>query len=210
MGEEQQAIDNIDTLNARMKPLSPEQRKRKQQRFLKVYRDTANVKASCKAAGISRQTFYNWRDNDEEFSAELPDAEEDANDTLEYAAYDRAVLGVETYVVSQGRIVYEEIPVFDAFGEQVLDDKGNPVTKRGKPLIERKYSDSLLITRLKARMPEKYREKQQVDLNANVNAQVQASHEIAISPRDLTDEELSTMKALAKNAMERKKQKGEQ
>lgn len=169
MSEDQQGIDNIDTLNARKRPLTPEQRARKQQRFLKVYGETANIKASCKSAGVSRQTFYNWRDDDEAFKSQLVDADEDANDTLEYAAYDRGVLGVESYVVSQGRIVYEDILVFDESGEPLLDDKGNQTTKRGKPLVERKFSDSLLITKLKARMPEKYKDKQQVEHSGSID-----------------------------------------
>ncbi len=158
-------IDKLDTPNARKKggPLTPEQKEAKQQRFLKVYRETANVKASCKSAGISRQTFYNWRDSDESFNLLLIDAEEDANDTLEYAAYDRGVLGVVSYVISQGKMVYEEIPALDDQKKPMRDEDGNQIMRRGKPLVERKYSDSLLITRMKARMPDKYKDKQQVD-----------------------------------------------
>jgi hypothetical protein len=157
-------IDHIDTSNARdnakYRPLTPEQRAKKQERFLKAYRETANIKHACKVAGISRQTYLNWKATDEVFKAQLPDADEEANDTLELAAYDRAVKGVPSFVVSQGRMVYEETPVFDEeTGEQKLDKKGRRVFLLGKPLIERKYSDALLITLLKARMPEKYKDR---------------------------------------------------
>lgn len=144
-------------------PFTPEARKRNQLRFLKAYRETANIKASCVVARISRQTFYDWRDSDESFRLQLVDAEEDANDTLEYAAYDRAVLGVESYVVSQGKIVYEEVPVLDDENKPKFDEDGYPIMRRGNPLIERKYSDSLLTVRLKARMPEKYKDKAQFE-----------------------------------------------
>jgi len=134
-------------------------RAHRQARFLKVFRETANIKHSCKVAGISRQTFYEWRDADEDFNAQLAVAEPEANDTLEYAAHDRAVNGVPSYVVSQGKMVYEEIPLLDEEGKPQLNKQGGQIMLRGKPLIERKYSDTLLVTLLKARMPEKYKDK---------------------------------------------------
>lgn len=153
----EQHIGNLDTHYARKSgPLSPEQRLKKQIRFLASYRKTGNIKHSCEYAGINRQTFYDWRENDTIFAAHLVEAEKDADDTLEYAGYDRAVTGVPSYVVSQGKIVYEDVPVLDDQGDPVLDKHGNPTYKRGKPLIERKYSDSLLTTLLKARLPHKY------------------------------------------------------
>lgn len=153
-----QKPDNLDTYYTRKDgPLSPEQRIRKQIRFLSAYRKTGNIKHSCEYAGISRQAFYDWKESDALFAKHLIDyAEPDADDSLEYAGYDRAVTGVPSYVVSQGKIVYEDIPVLDAHGDPVLDKYDNPTYKRGKPLIERKYSDSLLVTLLKARMPQKY------------------------------------------------------
>jgi hypothetical protein len=143
---EEQDIDT-STHSRPSTPLTPEQRAKKQQTFLKLYRECANIKASCKAAGINRQTFYNWRDNDSEFAAQLPEADKDADDTAEFALYDRAIKGVESYVVSNGRVVY-------------LDDK---------PLKERKYSDGLLTTLLKARMPEKYKDKQHVEHSGGID-----------------------------------------
>lgn len=142
-------------------PLTEEQRARKQARFLKAYRESGNIKFSCKKAAIDRSTYYAWHNSDEVFAAQVAEAEQDASDTLEYAAYERAVLGVPTYLVSQGRLVYEEIPVLNAAGEPFLDEHGKPVVQRGDPIIERKYSDSLLTTLLKARMPEKYKDRQQ-------------------------------------------------
>lgn len=170
MSEEQQP-DKIDILPARKRggPLTPDQRVRKQARFLGAYRETGNIRYSCQVAGISRQTYYDWRDHDEAFKAELPDAIADAHDTLEQAAYERAVKGVESYVVSMGRVVYEEIPEVDEDGNPKLNKKGEPIVKRGNPIIERKYSDSLLTTLLKANMPEKYRERTQVEHTGSVD-----------------------------------------
>lgn len=156
-------IDNIDILNARdtakYKPLTPGERIKKQERFLKAMGEHGTVKFACKYAGISRQTYKNWRDTDEAFKAQLPDAELERNDTLEYSAFSQAVDGVPSYVVSQGKIVYHEIPVFNEDGTPKLDAHGYEVMKRGEPIIERKYAPNLLITLLKANMPEKYRER---------------------------------------------------
>lgn len=156
---DEQDIDKIDALNAKYKPLTPEQRKKKQVTFLRALGKHGVVKVACKAAGISRQTFKNWRDNDPEFAAQLPDAEEDRNDTLEYAAYSQAVEGIPSYVVSQGHIVYKEKPVLDEHGNPKLDKDGRVIFTRTEPIIERKYAPSVLITLLKANMPEKYKER---------------------------------------------------
>jgi hypothetical protein len=139
--------------------MAEQQTERRQARFLKAYRESGNIKASCKAAGIARSTFYEWRGSDEAFKAQLPDAKEDACDTLEFAAYERAVKGVESYVVSMGRIVYEEIPVLDEESKPRLNKDGGQIMLRGKPIMERKYSDSLLTTLLKANLPRKYKDK---------------------------------------------------
>jgi hypothetical protein len=169
MSDEQQP-DKIDIPYTRKRggPLSPEQRVRKQARFLGAYRASGNVMYSCKVAGISRQTYYDWRDRDEMFKAELPDAMQDAHDTLELAAYERAVQGVESYVVSMGRVVYEDVPLLDEEGKPKLNKDGGQIMLRGKPIVERKYSDSLLTTLLKANMPEKYRDKQEIDLTTHI------------------------------------------
>lgn len=151
MSDEQEHINNFDSHHAhRRGPLTPEQRARKQQKFLQAYREVGIIKYACKVAGVSRATFYDWRDHDPEFAAQISGAKEDACDTLEYAAYAQAVLGVEEPVVSMGQ----------------------PVFYKGKPLTVRKYSPSVLITLLKANMPEKYKDRQE--------STVQMAGEVAI------------------------------
>ena len=180
---------NLDTYYANKPgPLSPEQCLKKQIRFLAAFRNTANIKHSCKHAGISRQTYYSWKEHDPIFAAHLAQAENDADDTLEYAAYDRAVTGIPSYVVSQGRIVYEEIPDTDEDGNPKLDKHNNPLMKRGKPLIERKYSDTLLSTLLKARMPQKYN-RQQLEVSGPDGKPIQHQlvSELAKLPPDQLD-----------------------
>ena len=42
-----------------------------------------NIDASCKAFGISRQTFYNWKSDDEKFAKRISDVQEGLIDFVE-------------------------------------------------------------------------------------------------------------------------------
>lgn len=149
-------------------PLKPEQRDWTQEAFLQAYRETGNIKYSCKEANIDRSTYYYWRDHDESFKAKLPSAKEEACDTLELAAYERAVKGVPSHVVSNGRVVYVEVPVLDKEGKETFDEEGRPIIKR-EPLLERKYSDALLSLLLKSNLPEKYKDRREEQVKQSVD-----------------------------------------
>ena len=86
------------------------------------------VRAACAAAGYARRCVYRWRKEDEEFAKSWADALAVAVDLLEEEA-DR-----------RGRDGYDE-PVF--FQGEVCGAR-------------RKYSDALLLARLKALKPEQY------------------------------------------------------
>jgi len=62
-------------------------------RFLETLCETANVRASCEKAGISRKGAYKAREKNEKFANDWDDAIEDAVDKLELAAVARAVNG---------------------------------------------------------------------------------------------------------------------
>jgi hypothetical protein len=89
------------------------------------------VRAACAAADYARSCVYEWRKEDRDFAGRWTRAIQIAGDLLEEEA-DR-----------RGRDGYDE-PVFFQ-GEQ-----------RG---VKRKYSDSLLLARLKAVRPDEYRER---------------------------------------------------
>lgn len=59
-------------------------------RALVAYRTEGTVKAACKAASISRQTWYRWLQADPAFAAAVGEAEQDVADDLEAAALTRA------------------------------------------------------------------------------------------------------------------------
>jgi hypothetical protein len=104
--------------------------------FLAALSSSANVTLACTAARIARSKVYEYRDKNPQFAKQWEDAMDTAIDILEEEARRRAQDGVETFVVSKGQVVMWE----------------------GKPLKERKYSDTLMVALLKAHRPAKYRE----------------------------------------------------
>lgn len=121
--------------------LTDEERKQTQEIFLDAFSVSANVRASCLKAGISRTTIYEWAEHDDEFSILYKQAELDANDLIRQELYRRAVTGYDKPLVSVGRVV-------------TMKDKN------GKEHVvkDRVYSDMLLSLLAKARLPE-FREK---------------------------------------------------
>jgi hypothetical protein len=103
--------------------------------LLDALAETANVTWACKAAKIPRRTAYEWRDADPVFSKGWEEAVELGTDALEDEAIRRGHAGVDK-------------PVYQG-GKQV-----------GKL---REYSDTLLIFMLKARRPDKFKERAQID-----------------------------------------------
>lgn len=104
--------------------------------FLEMFRRTGNVSQACAGSGIKRRgTVYDWQEHDEAFALEYRQAEIEATESLEAEAHRRAMFGVPKYkgVYYKGTLL------------EVVE--------------EREYSDTLLIFLLKARNPEKYRER---------------------------------------------------
>lgn len=161
---EQQQIDTLTPIRARKAPLTASQREIAQMLFLTSLKSDGNVTAACEKAGISRETAYNWRDKYKVFGSAWDEAQKRFDDRIRAAIVQRGVEGYEEPVVSMGQHVYEYEPVLDEEGNQVFDKKGKPVLRPVKPLMMRKYSDTLLLALARSRMPE-FREKQQVELS---------------------------------------------
>lgn len=142
--------------------LRDDEREAAQEKFLEILSKTANIRAACKVVGIDRNMVYYWQEHDAEFSMRFNIANQEANDLLLAAAWERGVKGTEKPVVSMGKQVFVEEHVH------------GKVVK--KPLMERVYSDNLLALLMKARMPE-FRDKQQVDLHTNNTKDLQALQE---------------------------------
>lgn len=116
--------------------------------FLKAFRESANVRAACEAAKISRKHVYRTRETDREFADLWDEAEADACDILELEARRRAVEGVAE-------------PVFGSLG------RGMPSGKIGTII---RYSNTLLMFLLRAHNPGKYGDRvrnENVDLDVS-------------------------------------------
>ena len=99
-----------------------------QDMFLTALRQTGNVSAAARAAGVARSRCYEVRRRDPDFATGWQDALEEAADWLEFEALRRAVEGTEEDRFFGGHIV---------------------------GLVTR-YSDALLMFLLKARRPAQF------------------------------------------------------
>ena len=114
-------------------PNPPRLTKKQQERFVEHLRENGNVSAAARAVCIARRTPYGQRSRDAEFAKAWDEAIADYIDSLEAEADRRAKDGVLFNVVT--------------------DKDGNIIRE-----IYR-YSDTLLMFRLNALRPEKYRHK---------------------------------------------------
>jgi hypothetical protein len=111
--------------------MSDRDRALKKQQFLVAFAKCGLVAQACRDACVGSKTVYRWRQGDDVFAEQWEEIESQVNDALEAEAMRRAVEGVKRPVFHQGEHVGD-----------VTD-----------------YSDSLLIQLLKARKPEKFRER---------------------------------------------------
>lgn len=116
--------------------------------FLEALRNSGNVSEACRLAGIGRTTVYHLRETDPAFASEWDEAIQTAIDSLELEAWRRGRDGYDEYVTCKDGLV--------------RDADGNPV-------LQRRYSDSLLTTLLKAHRPDKFRDRSTVDMNVNTD-----------------------------------------
>lgn len=103
--------------------------------FLLAYAEIGTVLHAAEAAGVSRRQHQRWVHEDAEYAAAFADAKAEVIEVYERELHRRAVEGVEK-------------PVWRG-GEQVGSI--------------REYSDVLLIFRMKALAPERYRDNHRVE-----------------------------------------------
>lgn len=116
--------------------------------FLRAFALRGIVLEGCRAAGVSRDAVYHWRETSEWFETLYQVAIEEAADRIEAEAIRRAVDGYDEPVIYQG------MPTL------VTD----PNTGEQRQLTVRKYSDQLMALVLRGARPEKYRENHRVEL----------------------------------------------
>lgn len=119
-----------------------------QRAFLAAYGEMGVILRACKVAEVGRQSHYDWMAASPEYERAFAAAQEDAADNLEAEVYRRAVKGVKKPVGWYKGVAGGKV---------------------------REYSDVLLMFRLKALRPEKYRERQEIAVtgslaNLNINS----------------------------------------
>ena len=108
---------------------------RKKLAFLAAFRLTANVTLAARCARVHRSAVYQWQEHDQAFAVAFQQAEQESTDLLEAEAFRRAYEGVysEKPIVRDGVVVASTTEIA--------------------------YSDQLMTFLLKARRPDKYRER---------------------------------------------------
>ncbi|RPH76060.1 hypothetical protein EHM76_00005 [bacterium] len=116
--------------------VSPGTLDRARQRFIDTYASCGNVTYAAKRAGIPRNSIYAWQEHDEVFAAAFREADLKATEVLEREAWRRANEGFAEPVYQHGKLV---------------------------GTVQR-YSDNLLMFLLRARAPERYRDRVDVSV----------------------------------------------
>lgn len=124
------------------------------ERFLEYLEETANVSLACKLVPVSRRHAYVWRDEDPEFAARWAAAVDRGTDALEDEAIRRAHEGVAKPVFAKG--VRSMDFILDENGDPKLGPDGKPLLR---PAFVQEYSDTLLTFMLKARRPDKFKDR---------------------------------------------------
>jgi len=125
--------------------------------FLDALKKSFNVTRAARAAGVSRKTAYQYRDNDGEFAEQWNDALGQGIDSAEAELYRRAVKGVVKPVYQGGAEV-------------------------GKV---REYSDTLLIFLLKSHRPKIYNQPVEQRLTGADGGPVEYRNVTDLSDEDL-------------------------
>jgi len=128
----------------------PDTVKNKQVAFLEALSESCNVSKACDKAELGRSTAYDWRASDAGFAADWDRALEIGIGALEDEAHRRAFEGNDRPIVHLGKVT-------GTFKE---------------------YSDTLTIFLLKAHRPEKYRERSDIHLKAQVAVETMTEDEI--------------------------------
>jgi hypothetical protein len=134
-----------------------------------------------------------WRalyKRDPEFASEVNEVLERVKENLVAEMHRRSVEGVLQPVYGKGQRIFE--PALDEEGRPILDEEGKPDMRAA---VVRKFSDTILLARARALMPELYGEKREV--NVNVNHRRSGAWEITSQDvRFLTEDERKNLLAI--------------
>lgn len=120
------------------------------EKICELLRSGLFVSEIAQELNIGVRSIRLWRESDKQFDSDYSDAESHATDSLEKEAVRRAKSGVLEPVISAGKVVM---------------DPDDPT----KPLMIRKYSDSLMMFLLKGKRREVYGDKREVDAKVGID-----------------------------------------
>lgn len=130
------------------------------ERILAMIRsDTYTITELCNNVGISRQTFYNWQNDNSEFAQAVEDASSELLDKMKVEAKKSLLKKIQGYEVTETKVV--TIP------SKQKDEKGNP-----KPIIKEQTTTkkhiqadtAAIIFTLTNRDPEHWRNRQTTEV----------------------------------------------
>lgn len=156
---------------------------RTRNKFTKEFQDLAIKLAAkgyldkeiCEYCDLSIHTFYKWKQKNPDFADALMKAKHKINQKIEAQAYKRAM----GYMVTETKTI---TAINEAGEEEVIR-----IEKSNKHIP----SDTKILTMLlKNRMPEKYRDKQEIELSGEFAANVNINLD-ALSDEDLMKEFLT-------------------
>jgi hypothetical protein len=158
---------------------------KKRRKFLKALARSGCVSDACRAAGISRQTFYNHHAVDAAFVRDCQLATSMASTDVELEAWRRGVVGVEEEVIAYGKVVGTRIRRSDAILRLLL--QGSNRKKYGpRPGFTRKQLLAAERKQLQREADEKARAKLLAHIEDFTRKRRQRESEAA-APADGTD-----------------------
>lgn len=113
----------------------------RKQKFLGALGRTGVVRDACKIAGISSTTVYRHAKKDADFAAAMTEAHASALPTLNAAAFERAVEGVDEPIVHGGKIVGTRKKYSDPLLKEILGRAADAAARLGlddKDVLTRK------------------------------------------------------------------------
>lgn len=105
--------------------------------FLEALATHGNITQACRDSRLSRCAVYDWRDDEPEFAAEWLEAQDRGTDAIEDEAHRRAVQGTQRPVFYEGQVCGHV----------------------------QEFSDSLMTLLLKARRPEKFKDRSAAEIS---------------------------------------------
>lgn len=92
-----------------------------------MHNNLGNATAACKAVGISRQTYYNWLEEDEEFKAEIDAVAEELLDMAENTLLSKIESGDSTCTIFYLKTKGKKRNYIERTEKTIQGDKDNPL-----------------------------------------------------------------------------------